>query len=185
MSTTQPVGFSVRLRAMTGAKRSRYTPLVWSVIQQSDPARELRIGTAPARDPCLDAKEVEVATGEIRPNLSDVPTLDGSQSVLRNPRRHRDLADPSCAAGLGAPRAQRVPANHVFAGIEVRLYARKRRDQSAADFAVKKSDLRAIQNGAAVRGQLLLEPYEGGRSLHRLIVACGRWRRRQLRRAEL
>lgn len=59
------------------------------------PARELRICTAPTRGLSLDAKEVEVATRRIRPDLSDVAALESPQSVLRNSQRHRDLAAPS------------------------------------------------------------------------------------------
>jgi hypothetical protein len=70
------------------------TSSAWSVIQEPNPARELRICTAPARDPCLDAQEVEVATREIGPDLSDVAVLDGPQSVLGNRSFHRRL--PAC-----------------------------------------------------------------------------------------
>jgi hypothetical protein len=41
---------------MTPLTRSRCTPSLWSVIQEP----------GPARDPRLDAEDVEVATGEIR-----------------------------------------------------------------------------------------------------------------------
>jgi hypothetical protein len=60
---------------MTTLTRSRCTPSLWSIIQKPDVARELPVCTARARDPCLDAKEVEVAAREIRPTLSEVAAL--------------------------------------------------------------------------------------------------------------
>jgi hypothetical protein len=74
--------------------RSGCTPSVWSDIQEPDPARKPRICTAPTRDPCLDAKEVEVTTREIRPDLADVAALDDPQPVLRE----IESADWACRA---------------------------------------------------------------------------------------
>jgi len=141
------VGF---VPATTTLTRARCTPSLWSIIQKPDVARELPVCPAPARDPCLDAKEVEVAAREIRPNLSEMAAVDGPQSVLRNSQRHRDLADPSCATDLGAPRAQRVPANRVFAAIEVRLYARKRRNRRTSRSSSRISAVPKMAQGSEV-----------------------------------
>ena len=74
MSTTQPVGFTMRSRwnervSCVGAAGQR---IALSGVHQTDTGRQFTIRAAPTRDPRLDAEEMEVALREIS---SDFPDL--------------------------------------------------------------------------------------------------------------
>ena len=66
-----------------------------------------------------DVEESKVASRKINANLLQEAAFDRSQPVLRYPERNRHVTNPACAAGLSASRAERLPANRVFAVAQV------------------------------------------------------------------
>lgn len=85
MSTTQAVGFKIRLPVMTTIIGFRRTPSR-SGIQESDADSEFAVGVAPRCDPGLSAEKLEIPVREIRTDLPKMTALNRSNSVLWNAR---------------------------------------------------------------------------------------------------
>ena len=100
--------------------------VAWSGIQEADAVGQFPIRAAPCRHPGLDAREVEVSAGEVHAKLRWSAALDGPQSVLRIPKRPRDVANPARTSGPCASRANGLPPNRVrSAGQDVRWQSGK------------------------------------------------------------
>lgn len=126
-------------------------------VQKTHSSGQLPIGAAPVGDPFIEAEVSKVASREINANLLQEATFDRPQTVLRHSERNRHVTNPACAARLTASRAERMPANRVFAVGPVSFDPRKGRHQHAPHLAIQHPDLGGRQNRARVVGQLLLE----------------------------
>lgn len=99
---------------------------------------QLTTRSAPMRRPVLGPEDAKVPMREIRPNFGQVTALDCAQSVLRNPRDDRDVPNPAGWTRLLTPRAERLPADIIFAAIErVLRQGSERLGQCSSQLAVE------------------------------------------------